>query len=202
MRVTTLTPIGVLLLVTACTYVPPVEHIPLSNKNPTTYVFSAPYASVLNAIDEVCRKNRLASDYDTPTSREIRGCNRWSESEAKSRGRPAQFYYTPKYRPDAQKDEISIFTKHFDSRSYYVHGRPLQVGVHMRVDLLRSGEQKTKVTVTAVDLEAFNGTIPAMHGGIARHVEHLPRTTIEEYEILLYLGRLLGEADMPPVRVP
>lgn len=190
------------MLEIACTNIPPVQVNSITERNPTEYVFDASYAAVLSLIDALCSKDRLPSKFDTPTSKQVYGCDRWSESKAARPAAPPRFYYTPNYYPNASYDRIGLFTKAFDSRSYTANGQPLKVSVQLEMELHRMGEQKTKVSIRAVDLEAFNGRITAMHGGTARHVEHLPSTSIEEYEVLLYLGAFLGQKGMPPIALP
>jgi hypothetical protein len=194
----------VLPLLPACAYAPPVERKTLSTPNPTTYVFSASYAQVLAIMDELCTKGRSESRADTPTSRSINFCNRPSEGAAyrRANGRISFPLYTPNYEPYAEKDRVAVHTKHYDSRSYYVSGKPLQARGSYFVDLERTGAGRTRVSVTVNELKAPNGTARGLHGAVVPNIAVLEPTSIEEYEILLAFGNRLGDANMPPLRLP
>jgi hypothetical protein len=196
----------VIPFLSACAYAPPVERKALSSPNPTSYIFSAPYPLVLMVVDQLCAKGRPESSADTPTSRAIARCHRPSEGAAYRRANPTGQsrypLYTPGYAPNSDKDHVAVETRILDSRSYYVGGKPLEFSGSFFVDFERAGTGNTRVSVTAIELSARNGTTRGLHGAVVPNITVLEPTSIEEYEILLYLGNRVGEAAMPPLRLP
>jgi len=194
------------LLTPACAYAPPIESKTLNSPNPTSYVFSAPFPAVLAIIDELCNKERSVSNADTPTSKAIYLCHRPSEGSAYRRANPlgqsSYPIYTPNYNPNADKDRVAVDTRSFDSRSYYVHEKPLRTRGSFFIDIERISAHETKASVTTINLRALNGTITGIHGAIVPHIADLKPTSIEEYETLLYLANRLGQANMPPLKLP
>lgn len=204
MRILTIIPAA--LLGSACAYAPPIEHKTLSSPNPTSYVFSSPFPKVLAAMDDLCSKDRPLSDADTPTSRAISRCDRSSEVDVYTRECPScrrdHPLYTPKFNPDANQDRIVFETRNFDSRSYFVNGKPVSNWCLYVVILQRIDSAKTRVTIEPIDLRAVNGTAHGIHGAIVTHIVNLKPTSIEEYEVLYYLGNRIGESGMPLIQLP
>jgi len=192
MRILTIIP--VVLLCSACAYAPPIERKTPSSPNPTSYLFSSPFPKMLAAMDDLCSKDRPLSDADTPTSRNILYCHRTSEGYV--------YQYTPNFKPDADRDRIVIKTLNIDSRSYFVNGKPLRYSCMYAVILQRIDSNKTRVTIEPIELQTINGTTRGMHLGIVPNIITLRPTSIEEYDILLYLGKRTGESGMPPMQLP
>lgn len=157
-------------------------------------------------MDDLCSKDRPLSDIDTPTSRAISRCDRSSEVDVYTRECPScsleHPLYTPKFNPDAKKDRIIFETRNFDSRSYFINGKPMSYWCRYAVILQKIDSDKTQVTIEPIRLQTINGTTRGMHYGIVPNIINLKPTTIEEYDILLYLGKRTGETGMPPMQLP
>jgi hypothetical protein len=83
-----------------------------------------------------------------------------------------------------------------------VNGKPMRYRYMSAVILQRIDSEKTRVTIEPIELQTVNGTTRGMHLGIVPNIINLKPTTIEEYDILLYLGKRTGESGMPPIQLP
>ena len=186
----------------ACAYAPEINTKKLEKPNPTSFVFSASFPEVLAELDKLCETNRSPKETDPPTSKAVYECVRSEELyQAVMRGYPRpKTYYTPNYQPMADSDQIVLTTKPFGSRTYYAEAKPLHVMCNLRLSITRIDTRKTKVSISAEQLKARNGTMTGMHGATVPNIERLEPTSIEEYEILIYLGDRLGENNMPTIQ--
>lgn len=83
-------------------------------------------------------------------------------------------------------------------------GVPFLASFHLH--LTDTGTNVTIATVTALDMKIVSGWNFGLniHNGFGRQARIVPArpTSVEEYSILLYIGRFLGVTDMPPLIVP
>jgi hypothetical protein len=90
------------------------------------------------------------------------------------------------------------------SEVYRIAGRRLPLLGWFHLHIIRVDDAHTRVEVTGHDLKVIAGLTggflkPHGPGYIYRSVES---TSIEEYEILLAIGKAVGEGDMPELTVP
>jgi hypothetical protein len=102
-------------------------------------------------------------------------------------------------------DDAYLYTFHEPigfSKVYFRGGEPLQYISNFHLRLTPLGAKKTRVRVEARDCEVIAGLSPiGVHGPANIYVSVYP-TTIEEYEILLRIGKELAVNDMPLLRLP
>ena len=111
------------------------------------------------------------------------------------------------FRDPANAHDIYLHTFHtpFAISSVYrgrEGGLPFIAAFHLH---LASSGSNTVVTVTASNTEVVNGTkfgFGSCGPGQGWNCERVQPTTVEEYSILLYLGRYLGITNMPAVILP
>ena len=176
----------------------PIETSPLSQKNPTSYVFTRPVPEVREQILTALKDDKLMQDFYSsfPTT--------------------PSFYFAVESREHAvfserifanRENHEDVYLHSFGtpiclSQVYFAGGKPLRYRAEFQLHLTALADNSTKVTVTTHDPKVINGSkCCGLHGYVANDVAVEP-TTIEEYKILLFVGRILGASDMPPLRLP
>jgi hypothetical protein len=173
---------------------------PLSVKNPTSYEFARPLSEV---------KEEVINAFDTekinPLTREFYA------SFSKT-----SFFFSAESKEDALFSK-RVFEDPENSNDLYLHsygepisssavyfggGKPLRFRAAFQLHLTAPGQNSTKVSVVTHNPTVINGSrCCGLHGYVSNDVPVEP-TTIEEYKILLFIGRLLDARDMPPLRLP
>ena len=173
---------------------------PLTEKNPTSYVFSRPMSEVRQAIIdalEITKRSKTTEDFYSS----------FSENS---------FYFSLETKEDASFSK-AIFQNPENSNDLYLHswgepivaspvyfgdGKPLKYRATFQLHLTAPDEKSTKVEVITHDPTVINGSkCCGLHGYVSNDVSVEP-TTIEEYKILLFIGRVLGATGMPPLKLP
>jgi hypothetical protein len=177
----------------------PIKTRTLSQKNPTSYVFpgSVPEAKgkMLTAFKDFQIMKEFLSTF--------------------SPNNPSMSY-------NVEDKEHAVFSEHiFANREnqddlyfhfygdvidpspvYFGGGKPLGYRAKFQLHLTPVDDNRTQVAVITHDPTVINGSkCCGPHGYVANDVAVEP-TTIEEYKILMFIGRVLGERDMPPLRLP
>ena len=173
---------------------------PLAEKNPTSYAFPRPLEDVkqelINAF-EITKRSKATDEFYSSFSDE-------------------SFYFKVETKDDALFSK-QIFESPENTNDLYLHshgqpivsssvyfggGKPLRYRATFQLHLTRLNENSTKVSVITHDPTVINGSkCCGLHGYKSNDVPVEP-TTIEEYKILLFIGRLLGVGDMPTLRLP
>jgi hypothetical protein len=120
--------------------------------------------------------------------------------------------------PDAEKiflksgNENDVFLRMGDyhlSKVYYNSKgqEPLKFTADYHFHLTKINEEKTRVEVKAVYYTVLTGYAllpsPQMCGfGRSAITKELPITSVEEYELLMQIGKELNERNMPPIIIP
>jgi len=108
-------------------------------------------------------------------------------------------------KEDYEKDILSknikndaLLRNYYDvgSKMYFRFGKPLPYSPGMFIHLDSISENMTKAEVFTSDTTIVVGGIGVPHFGYTWEKEVSP-STIEEYEILLFIGRQLGQEGMP-----
>jgi hypothetical protein len=86
------------------------------------------------------------------------------------------------------------------SDSYFWWNTPLQYSADFKLLLTPVSDSKTRVDVRTSESKVRIGANFGGHGG--DYYNPVAPTTIEEYRILMKIGAVLGEQDMPPLRLP
>ncbi len=185
--------------ISCSTDIHPIESKPLSHKNPTSYVFPAPLP--------VARGKMLTAFEDFDLMRDFLSSlspNNPSMSFSMESRDDAVF----SERIFANRENHDDLYLHFygdvidPSHVYFGGGKPLRYRAKFQLHLTAVGDNSTQVSVITHDPTVINGAkCCGLHGYVANDVAVEP-TTIEEYKILLFIGRILGVTDMPPLRLP
>ena len=171
----------------------------LSQKNPTSYVFPGPVPEVKEKI--------LTALRDFPTTREFA----WALS-------PKNRYFLVSVRTKEDEGYIDpIFASSENHNDVYLHswgepihpsdvyfggGKPLRYRAEFQLHLTAANDNNTQISVITHKPSVINGSVCCgLHGYKSNDVAVEP-TTIEEYRILQFIGRILGVNDMPSLRLP
>lgn len=171
----------------------------LNQKNPTSYVFPG-------SLPEV-RKRILAVFEDFPLRREF-GSYVSPNSQSfmfSIRTREEHGSYEPVFASPENHNDLYLHSwgEPIDpSEVYFGGGKPLRYRAEFQLHLTAPNDNSTEISVITHKPSVINGSVCCgLHGYKSNDVAVAP-TTIEEYRILLFIGRLLGVSDMPPLRLP
>ena len=149
--------------------------------NPTSYIFEANIEQVRIAI--VNNTERYKENW----------MSLWSKEEDKK-----IIFHT-----DIKEDAWLNSFGNIDSKIYFKNGNPLPYSVSFHIHLDSVSENRTNVEIFTLNPKIFRWGI--LYGNIGHgyaHMEEVPPSTIEEYEILLSIGEQLGEKGMPACNYP
>jgi hypothetical protein len=147
----------------------------LEPANPVSYVFNSPASAVRSAIDASA----------SAAHQEGRMYGSWAPSGLSFHGSAETEY---------NMHQITV------SDSYFWWKTPLQYTADFKLLLTPVSDSKTRVDVQTSESMVRIGANFGGHGG--DYSERVAPTTIEEYRILLKIGAVLGEHDMPALRLP
>lgn len=172
-------------------------------KNPTSYVFHAPIDQLRNLIVYDFFKDR-SKKTDIDDFIEI-SRKQWDVGDAncshnyekvekifEKPGNKLDLYLSPVGSPIISHSKV--YKKFWKSLEYFaefqLHFEPIN-------------EAETKITVITYDPEVLYWGFEIFNTGHAYvNFKKVEPTTIEEFEILLRIGKLVGEKDMPPLKLP
>ena len=172
----------------------------LNEKNPTSYEFARPMSEVkkevINAFDSE-KVNPLTHQFNSSFSNET------FSFVVESKEDPSfskHIFQNPENSNDLYLH--SFGTPINSSYVYFGGGKPLRYRAEFQLHLTALDPHRTRVSVITHKPTVINGSkCCGLHGYVSNDVPVEP-TTIEEYKILLFVGRLLGTQDMPPLRLP
>lgn len=175
----------------------------LEEKNPTSYVFHMPMDRLRNLIADDFTKDRSNGKYDLYNIPDM-GIRQWDVHDADNPYNaliPEHIFDKPENNQDlylisAQSPIISY------SKIYLKFWKPLEYYAEFQLHCEPSSENKTKIEVITHRSRVHYFSFPLFSGHAYVNVRKVKPTTIEEYEILLRIGRLIGENDMPQLKLP
>jgi hypothetical protein len=175
------------------------ETKPLHQKNPTSYVFHRPVPEVREKILLALEDHKFMRDFYSSFSPK----NPHFSFSVQSRGDaayPERIFANPENQDDLY---LHSFGDWIDpSPVYFAGGKPLRYRAEFQLHLTALGDSSTKISVITHDPTVINGSVCCgLHGYKSNDVAVEP-TTIEEYRILLFIGRVLGVSDMPTLSLP
>lgn len=153
----------------------------LDNPNPTNYVFKSSIEHVRKAI------------INSIGNYQIKCMALYSKED----------YENDIFNTDIRYDALLKSFCDIESKIYFRFGKPLPYNVDFHIHLDSISETKTKVSVFTLNPKICTWGFP--FGSIGHgysNMKKVPPSTIEEYEILLAIGKYLGEKDMPPCNYP
>jgi hypothetical protein len=176
-----------------------IKTMPLSQKNPTTYDFPGPVPEVrgkiLTAFNDFDLTREFSSSF-SPNNPSLSLSIESSEDAVFSQ----QIFASPENRDDLY---LHFHGDVIDpSPVYFGSGKPLRYRAKFQLHLTALDNNRTRVSVITHDPAVINGSVCCgLHGYNSNDVAVEP-TTVEEYRILLFIGRVLGVSGMPPLRLP
>jgi len=185
--------VAMAVLLAACG-VPTIEQRALPQPNPTSYDFAAPVERVQQAIDELYQRQ-------------------FSERplNAFSVAKPSDELLT-----DEQRERFSAPGGGDDRYLWYMHspmslspvylvgGEPAPYIADFYLEIEALEDQRTRVIVDVLYAQVIAGKTLLPRHELSRANIYLPvsPTTVEEYRLLLGIGEILGQANMPALQIP
>lgn len=157
----------------------------LDNKNPTFFCYDASIQQTKSAI-----KNGLGKNQIRELSLYFKEDNRYDILKAKENLNDAY---------------LRTFLDYMKSKIYYKENKPLQYTADFHLHLDSLPDNKTRVTISTINPRIITGVKPGIGDNLtigASNFKSVPPSTIEEYEILLIIGKQLGQSNMPPCNYP
>ena len=171
----------------------------LVQRNPTSYVFPGPLPEV--------REKILAALSDFPLKREFGSALSPNNQGfmVSVRTREEHGDYEPIFANSENHSDIYLHSwgEPIDpSEVYFGGGKPLRYRAEFQIHFTAVDNDNTQISVITHKPSVINGSVCCgLHGYKSNDVAVEP-TTIEEYKILLFIGRILSVSDMPPLRLP
>ncbi len=172
--------------------------IPLKELNPTSYVFHLPLEELRSKIIkdfETDRSNNI-SDLENieaigTVSWNIGTLNSMYHQDILNKAENNHDLYLYLYKP------VSL------SKVYFKFWKPLEYSAEFQLHFTAIDAYNTKIEVITFNGSVFYWGMPLPGGDHAIVKEKdVSATTIEEYEILLRIGNLVGEKNMLPIQLP
>jgi hypothetical protein len=171
----------------------------LVQKNPTSYVFPGRVPEVREKILTVFEDFPLRREFGSfvsPNSPSFMFSVRTREEDGS---------YEPIFASPANHNDLYLHSwgEPIDpSEVYFGGGKPLRYRAEFQLHLTAADNDNTQISVITHKPSVINGSVCCgLHGYKSNDVAVEP-TTIEEYRILLFIGRILGVNNMPVLKLP
>lgn len=176
----------------------------IEEKNPTSYIFHMPLTVL---------KERIVKDFTTDRSKDIndlRGIQEISRKQWIIKD-IYNFNNIEKYKRIFEKPEnkIDLYLSPTGnpavsySKVYKKFWKSLEYNAEFQLHFTPINENETKIEVITHNPEVLYFGFDIFNTGHSYvNYKKVKPTTIEEYEILLRIGNLVGEKDMPPLKLP
>jgi len=162
----------------------------LDRENPTSYIFNKDVEFIKETIKEKLGKKefkRMSLCYNGKTY-----CNAVSGGILKSKSNINDFYLYSHTNIGRTKKYRSLFCHSKYEASFHIHIEYIE-------------KDKTRITINTINPEikvGYEFKRGDGHGFIQPRYKEIKPTTIEEYELLLLIGKYLGEENMPNLILP
>lgn len=175
----------------------------LDDKNPTSYIFHTPYDQLKEIIRCDFSKDRSKDMNDRKIALEI-GSRPWNVNDKIS---PYLLYLGDKVSEKPENKLDLYLTPSGDrtvsySKVYKKFWKSLEYFAEFQLHFEPINENETKITVITHAPEVLYTSSPVFSGHAYVNFKKVEPTTIEEYEILLRIGKLVGQKNMPPLKLP
>lgn len=175
----------------------------LEKKNLTSYVFHAPHDRLKAIIRSDFSKNRSKDIDDRRSVQEI-GSKQWNVNDEIS----LYLLYLGDSMSEKPENKLDLYLTPSNNRIvsyskvYKKFWKSLEYFAEFQLHFEPISENETKITVITHAPEVLYSSSPVFSGHAYVNFKKVKPTTIEEYEILLRIGKLVGEKDMPPLKLP
>lgn len=175
----------------------------LEEKNPISYVFHTPYDQLKEIIRCDFSKDRSKDTDDHKSIQEI-GSKQWNVNDEIS----LYLLYLGDSLTEKPENKLDLYLTPSGDRTvcyskvYKNFWRFLEYFAEFQLHFEPINENETKITVITHAPEVLYFSSPVVSGHAYVNFKKVEPTTIEEYEILLRIGKLVGEQDMPTLKLP
>jgi hypothetical protein len=180
-----------------------IQHGHLQDKNPVWYVFPFPAEHVRQKVLAALEGEGLRDLYTSLGSEGPLGQHdpfSFSIQSIENAIIDPETFANPDFRNDifllSDGKAIGPSTKYFGG------GKPLKYTADFHLHISAVDAENTVVTVMTINPRVHNGLRCCGPHGSYTNYESVEPSTVEEYTILLFIGRVLGHSDMPPIRLP
>jgi len=185
--------VGIVVVLAACG-APRVEQRTLAQPNPTSYDFAVSVEAIQQAIDALY-------------TQQFREHALNSFSIAKADDEPLSDEQRERFERPEGADDRYLWYMHAPmglSLVYFVDGEPAPYIADFHLEIQALEAQLTRVAVEAVEPQVIAGKTLLPRHELSRANIYLAvsPSTVEEYQLLLRIGEILGQPDMPALRVP
>ncbi|KAA3647499.1 MAG: hypothetical protein DWP98_09245 [Bacteroidetes bacterium] len=158
----------------------------LKEVNPTSYVFNESTQDIRKVI------------IDSLGNRQFRGMI----LDIRDKEYKREVLYEP-----GNEDDAYLYSYEFIGKSamYYSWWGRLKMNAEFHIHLDSVNVNQTKVSIHTYNSEVVTGVRPGLGDNltpIALCAKAVPPSTVEEYELLLQIGKALGEKNMPALKKP
>jgi hypothetical protein len=184
----------------------------LPQKNPTSYVFNGNLEEVRQKIISGTKYPDYESpfpfkDYDDLDNDSYKSNVGFYICEAKDEICLSTNEKTVKeiFNKEENRNDIYLANdgRRTSSSVYYAAGKSLEFRTDFHIHLEANEDNKVKVTIFPVNPLIYKGYGGiGLHGAILKKEIPVVPTTVEEYQLLRYIGFVLEEKDMPEVILP
>ena len=176
-----------------------IEKRPLAQMNPTSYVFERPLADL--------RKDALVAFEDFNQQRAFNNDVSVSSLMIGADTTETDPYLGAELFADpANANDVFIDLNGFPIIPpipvYYSRGQPLEYFVDFHIHFEQVDAKNTRVTVNAIRPRVVNGSECCSPHGVVAIYQDVEPTSIEEYRLLEWIGRIAGTKDMPAINLP
>jgi hypothetical protein len=172
--------------------------IPLKERNPVSYVFHMPLEELRSKILKDFVIDRSEGIADLQNIQEICKVNWYVATES------SKYSVDIFKKPENAHDLYLVLNKPVSlSKVYYKFWKPLEYSAEFQLHFTPIDDHITKIEIITFNGSVFYWGMPLPGGDHAFVKEKgVSPTTIEEYEILLRIGNLVSEKNMPPIKFP
>ena len=113
----------------------------------------------------------------------------------------AKYFESPNTKNDIY---LQCFTEFWPSRLYHSNAKSLEYSADFVIKFSSVDSNHTKVQVITINPQVINGFDGwGAHGpNLKARYTPVPSTSIEEYALLQYIGKYLGDTTLPAIKLP
>ena len=170
----------------------------LPHQNPTHYVFDATVPDVRKAVGKA---------FESPGFGDPDNCTYANAKRLWLIERPSDSFPWRLLKRPGNENDVVLHNGHDPFRKsavYYNRDGPCDYAAIFHIHLAAVAPQRTKVEIFTHRPQVISGKgqYHIIHGAWANYIVDVAPTTIEEYEILLAIGKQLRQQAMPPLVQP
>jgi hypothetical protein len=174
----------------------------LKNKNPTSFVFHTSLNKLRNIIKKDFVIDRSKNINDLMNVQDI-SKKSWNILTVNDSNFPIKGEI---FKMEENRFDLYLYSSSNPiisySKVYKKFWKSLKYRAEFQLHFATVSENETKITIITHNPKVLYWSLNIFSGHPFAEYKTVQPTTIEEYEILLRIGNLVGEEDMPPLKLP